>query len=773
MAARPRPRSLSLRRRGAAGLVLAALFAFLLAGPLAATAAAHANLVRSDPPAGAALPASPGRVQAWFSEDLEKGPSELQVLDSAGKRVDLGDSQITPDDPKSMRVRVGQLAKGVYTVSWKTQSAVDGHVVRGSFAFGIGQATGDAALAKTATADEFSNVNAENVSARWLGLVGGALILGAFTYRLWIWWPARAGALGRRAATLPEPAARRFAWTVRLAWLAFVLAALIALLTELSVSADAPVWQALSLSVLGKVLTGTRFGAIWLARAALLAALGVGIWWVWPRFGRLRQGTWWAIAGLAAAALFTVSLNAHGFNVSPAAGLADWVHALTMAIWLGALVQVIVSLPPELAALDASRRAEVMGRLVPRFSAVALPTVLVLTATGTYAAVLQIGLWRALVGTAYGVTLLVKLAMFGVMLGFAAVNLLYIGPNLARLLGGKGAVAATVDRLRRHFTTFVAVETTLGLLVLAAVGVLVNLSPPRDLASSGALAQPTEREGKAVDLDVTFRVAPNRPGANAYEVDLADLRGQPFTAPAEVVLRFSFLGQDLGVNEVKAQPVGGGVYKAQGSEISVQGGWQVQTIVRREGRDDVQTAFRFASPDLGATGPNPAEVYVNGQTLSGLAVLAVGAAAALRLRRRRAGTGAAARSAVAALVLFVFGAGLVYAGVTQARVQSGIVAENPFPPTAESVARGQQLYTANCAVCHGTSGHGDGPAARTLNPPPLDLTIHVPLHPDAVLYGWISNGVPSTAMPAWKDQISPDDRWHLLNYLHSIVPALQ
>jgi mono/diheme cytochrome c family protein len=256
-------------------------------------------------------------------------------------------------------------------------------------------------------------------------------------------------------------------------------------------------------------------------------------------------------------------------------------------------------------------------------------------------------------------------------------------------------------------------------------------------------------------------------------VDLADLRGRPYTDPAEVVLRLSFLGQDLGINEVKTQPVGGGVYKAQGNEISVQGGWQTEVIVQREGKDDARTAFRFASPDAVLTGPNPAEVYVNGQTLSGAAVLALAAFTAWRLRRRRAGTNTAALSVAGAIILFVFGAGLVYAGISRAQTQVAIPAENPIAPTAESLARGQQLYAANCAVCHGTTGHGDGPAARTLNPPPLDLTVHVPLHPDAVLYGWISNGVPGTAMPVWKDQISADDRWNLLNYLHSLVPALQ
>lgn len=40
----------------------------------------------------------------------------------------------------------------------------------------------------------------------------------------------------------------------------------------------------------------------------------------------------------------------------------------------------------------------------------------------------------------------------------------------------------------------------------------------------------------------------------------------------------------------------------------------------------------------------------------------------------------------------------------------------------DEVARGKQIYGANgCGTCHGLEGRGDGPVARTLNPPPRDF----------------------------------------------------
>ena len=60
---------------------------------------------------------------------------------------------------------------------------------------------------------------------------------------------------------------------------------------------------------------------------------------------------------------------------------------------------------------------------------------------------------------------------------------------------------------------------------------------------------------------------------------------------------------------------------------------------------------------------------------------------------------------------------------------------------------------------------GDGPGAIGLTPPPADLRVHVPLHPAGQTYLFITNGFPGTAMPAWKEQLSEQQRWDLVNYL--------
>jgi len=104
-------------------------------------------------------------------------------------------------------------------------------------------------------------------------------------------------------------------------------------------------------------------------------------------------------------------------------------------------------------------------------------------------------------------------------------------------------------------------------------------------------------------------------------------------------------------------------------------------------------------------------------------------------------------------------------------------AQNPTPDTAETVARGKPLYQANCAVCHGVLGKGDGPAAFTLVPRPVNLQLHVPQHAPGELFYWISSGIPGTAMPAWgavdpgtgTPRLSDGDRWSIIRYLQALA----
>ncbi|HEV8534101.1 MAG TPA: cytochrome c [Candidatus Limnocylindria bacterium] len=96
-------------------------------------------------------------------------------------------------------------------------------------------------------------------------------------------------------------------------------------------------------------------------------------------------------------------------------------------------------------------------------------------------------------------------------------------------------------------------------------------------------------------------------------------------------------------------------------------------------------------------------------------------------------------------------------------------AQNPTPETPETIAAGQRLYQASCAVCHGSKGFGDGPAAFTLVPRPFNLQVHVPQHAPGELLYWISEGVAGTPMPGWKDKLSETERWQIIRFLQALA----
>jgi putative copper resistance protein D len=93
---------------------------------------------------------------------------------------------------------------------------------------------------------------------------------------------------------------------------------------------------------------------------------------------------------------------------------------------------------------------------------------------------------------------------------------------------------------------------------------------------------------------------------------------------------------------------------------------------------------------------------------------------------------------------------------------------------ALSIAHGLQLYGDHCAVCHGSEGYGDGPAAAGLRPPPADLTAkHTADHTAGDIFWWLTHGMKGKAMPAFQDRLSEEERWDLINVVRILSASEQ
>jgi len=85
---------------------------------------------------------------------------------------------------------------------------------------------------------------------------------------------------------------------------------------------------------------------------------------------------------------------------------------------------------------------------------------------------------------------------------------------------------------------------------------------------------------------------------------------------------------------------------------------------------------------------------------------------------------------------------------------------NNVPIQQTPIDSGQKMFTAYCAVCHGTDGTGNGPAAQALKIPPANLTtlsqrnkgVFPSQHVVSVLQFGVQNPAHGTAvMPIWGD----------------------
>ncbi len=743
--------------------VVGALGAALALAP-ARTAEAHANYVESDPPANAVLDAPPDAVSVRFSEPLEPKLSAVRVLDSRGERVDLDDSLVSESDAALMRVGLEPLGDGVYTVAWKTVSTIDGHLTRGAFAFAVGEPiSGD----PTAALEESGALQsgAEPI-IRWILLGGVTLAAGGMAFRLFVSRPTLAGVARGDSQLEPKVLSCGFSQV-------YAAAAVGAIAMHLAAAAQlvlyaSQVYETSTLSALGSpvwdVLRDTEWGRVWAIRGAL--GLGVCAAAALALFAASkRERIWHPALGLAAAAgvLLATSFTSHAAATAAIRNEAlaiDFLHLLATSIWLGGVVALALttwSVNARLRDAPALRR-EAMSALVRRFSLVASAAVFATLLTGAYSAWAQVVVLDALAAP-HGRALLAKLMFVALLLAVAAVNLAWTR--------GRLGAPDTADAATRWLRRLLIAEIAFGALALLAVGYLTALEPARQVASrEGVGVEGLKFEASSEGTEIELNIEPGLVGSNAVVVSLADESGDAIDNAEDVRVRLTYLDADFGETPRSAANAGGGEYTLDEQTIGIVGAWQAEVAVQRPNAFDARAAFRFevrgARGDSLAISPSAD----TGRLMFGGAIAALGAmmlAVGLPFGGwyTRAGAGTMAVGAAGAIV----GGALLFGALG---AESGAPARNPIPPTQASVDAGRALYDDNCQICHGERGLGDGPAAPGMEPPPADLIIHVPLHPDLALFEFVRDGLPGSAMPPMSGKLSDDEIWHVVNYIRTL-----
>jgi copper transport protein len=537
------------RRPGRA--VLAAALAGLWLVAAGSPAGAHALLRDSDPAAGTSLDRAPRRVVLGFTERPEPGLSSIQVLDTGGRRVEQGRSAPVQGDPLELAVGLGDLADGTYTVSWRVVSRDDGHVTAGSFAFGVGiPATGTAEQTQAAPQGATPSPSPAATAARLALYAGLALLVGASVTGL-----AVAGRM------LPPGARPLLAVGAGLA----LLGGAGRFLAE-QARIDAPLGTLLASS--------TGQGLLRLATGVLVTAIAT---WFLTAAPDGRRVDTWRLALVGATAGITMLLH---IEVGHAAGpsplrlvnlLIQWLHLLAVGAWIGGLVWL-------LAWLRGRERPE-QAEAVVRFSRLAAPVLGLVAVTGLSRALHLAGGWTGLLDSSYGRLLDVKVLLFLGLVALGALNRYRVVPTIA-------AGARRLDGLRRN----VRGEVALAACILAVTAVLSQL-PPGTFVVQQASAKPpappsVQVQGSdfATSVRIALSASPGTPGPNTFTAKVTDYDSGEDWPATRVALRFTPRGRpDVGASTLELSRAEDGLWKGQGSQLSIAGTWAVVGLVEGSG----------------------------------------------------------------------------------------------------------------------------------------------------------------------------------------------
>jgi putative copper export protein len=308
------------------------------------------------------------------------------------------------------------------------------------------------------------------VVVRWLTLSALALVVGALVLATVV-MPADEAALG---------AARR---RLRRCVIGGVLVLMVTTIGQLILRAQVMSGGSVvaAMSVLPQVLLQTHFGMIWVIRGALLLAVGIAA--VAPT----RAARWSALA-LATGVAATTSMTGHAADWGDATSSVgiDLVHVWAASAWTGGLLALNVAVFVDAGAWPAN----LFPRIARRFSTLAGWCLAVVIASGIYNAVIQVSPPAALVRTAYGRILIVKILLVLGLAMLGAVSRYGIVATLGRVEPA-GASARLFRRAFRHLAParnrpasaalrrYVACEALLALIVFGCTALLGESTPAR------------------------------------------------------------------------------------------------------------------------------------------------------------------------------------------------------------------------------------------------------------------------------------------------------
>lgn len=751
------------------------LFLFLLFGSLfVVPASAHGYLIRSIPENRSVLERPPTRLQYWFSEDLEPRFSEIHLRDASGSVIASGGVDENNRTLLTLTVPPDSLADGAYIVELRPAFASDAHVIVESRVFFVGaEIEGIDSIAASDAAQPLEVI--------WKTLLMAALFMlfGVYAVYAYVLIPAW-GNPQYQAGWLPPRVMQRLS---RVIWVGIVLALVanvLALLQQTMAFFNQDMLQVISGGLWQVVRQGSRFGDVWNLRMVLfvlLIAMHAVSMYYRDTAPKTVRAFWTANVWLMALIIGMQAVTSHaaGSLILPwLAMLMHWIHALSVAFWIGGVAALVLILPVALAPYAPEEKRQALGVVMLRFSRLLIAAVLLVIFTGMYNA----ANWffsPAEMMTRYGGSLGLKLLMVALLLIMGAVHHLVLRPALAvrleqqlsRLLptvltGHIIRVYYATVRIAGTFTPTLRLEAIIGAITLFLAALLSATPVPQPQFLQTQFPIPTATQ-IINGIHITLSISPGGPGVNTYDVVLSqnDTPLQDMTVEIQVVNP----EQDRRTDWQLAEAVDDGLYVAADDAITAPGRWWTLADITAPDGTFTRAFFEWQISDEASVFQSLPPTFWHFIAGVGVALVVLNIIST-PLQRALGSLNITPVGLLVAFLAFAISLGVLGFAVWfindqqiqyQARLFPPPDIINPVPPDAESLRQGARLFTENC---QGWANAADYEVFLLS----LDTLRDEDLY-RVTIGGWRTLSPCAAAL-------TDADRWHVVNYIRTLRRTL-
>lgn len=554
------------------------LLIFSLGIPLAY---AHPIILDSSPAQSSNIGAGLTQIVIHFSEAVEIDFSDIKVFDGNGNQIDNKDTQYFNDD-SSLVVTTSPLQDGIYTVTTKVLSRIDGHLVPYSFVFGVGNVS----LPPPEQLPIEQSIYFPEAAARFPGLVGQVMVLGAAISSLVMWKAIqRKNLIKENISDLQKFYHGKFSSITGIG-LFLVFASNILML----------IVQTIRLEASASSVLQTSFGSVWILRMAITIVL-LAIWFLMENKTSVSSKKQALMLGLSLVLIGTTTIIGHGTaSEQTSAIIIDYVHNLIASIWIGGVVFFAFVLLPTFSRLDGNKKELVTLSMIPKFSSMIIISLGILIITGPTLLWLLEDDVALLSQSYYGFLIIAKISIASVMVALGGYNQFKVQRTAEKALKSNDILVH--KKLKRSLR----VEAALGIILLGVVALLTNSSLPASQAQeeTSQISYGLDTAVFSENIKFDLSVDPFRSGANTISVSAFDSQGDPLDDVSEIKVKISNPQRNITPIEIPLTKVESQNSKYEGDvTFGFSGKWSVELEAQRTQHANEGTSFVvFVKPHI-------------------------------------------------------------------------------------------------------------------------------------------------------------------------------